>query len=115
MKIININVRETSFGVVILDCEGKIAMGDGTIVFRNTVYHLIKQGRNKILLNFAKISYVDSRGVTEIINAFTSAAREGGKMKFLNLTKGVADLFTIVKLIPPFEVYSDEQTALESF
>jgi anti-sigma B factor antagonist len=36
-------------------------------------------------------------------------------LKLLNLTKKIKDLLMITKLLTVFEIYEDEQSALESF
>jgi anti-sigma B factor antagonist len=99
----------------ILDCSGKITLGEGTMSIRNTVRDTLQSGAKKIILNLADINYIDSAGVGELVSTFTTTVNNGGKLKLLNLTKKVQELLTITKLLTVFEVFTDEKAAIASF
>ena len=101
--------------VTILDVEGKILLGDGDIEIKQTVDDLIRKGQNEILLNLAKVPYVDSAGLGEIIRCFTALRKNGGMLKLLAPNRRLLDLFAITKLLNVFDCYEDEATALASF
>jgi anti-sigma B factor antagonist len=99
----------------ILDCSGKITLGEGTMSIRNAVRDVLKTGVKKIILNLADISYIDSSGVGELVSTYTTTVNGGGKLKLLNLTKKLLELLTITKLLTVFEIFSDEKAAIDSF
>jgi len=99
----------------ILDCNGKIRLGEGTTAIRKAVLDALESGTKKIILNFEEISYIDSSGVGALLSAFTSVANAGGKMKLLHLTTRIRELLTITKLLTVFEAYDNESEALGSF
>jgi anti-sigma B factor antagonist len=101
--------------VTVLDLGGKITIGEGSVSLRSAIRRLIEEGKKKILLNLAQVSYVDSSGIGELVSSFTTINREGGQLKLLNLTQKIQDLLAITKLLTVFDVYEDEQTALNSF
>jgi anti-sigma B factor antagonist len=101
--------------VRILDCSGKITLGEGTMSIRNTVRDVLQSGARKIILNLSDINYIDSSGVGELVSTFTTTVNGGGKLKLLNLTKKVHELLAITKLLTVFEVFTDEKSALASF
>ena len=101
--------------VTILDISGRITLGDGTALFRNTTRDLISQGKKKLLLNLSQVPHIDSSGIAELVSAFVDARREGGEVKLLNLTKKVRDTVEIVKLGAIFELFDDEVAALKAF
>ena len=101
--------------VTIIDLEGKILLGDGDIEIKQTVDDLIRKGQTQILLNLAKVPYVDSAGLGEIIRCFTALRKGGGMLKLLAPNRRLLDLFTITKLVNVFDCYEDEATALASF
>jgi anti-sigma B factor antagonist len=102
-------------GVTILDISGRITLGDGTALLRNTTRDLISQGKKNLLLNLGQVPHIDSSGIAELVSAFVAARREGGDVKLLNLTKKVRDTVEIVKLGAIFELFDDEVAALKSF
>ena len=102
-------------GVSVLDCSGRITLGEGSITLRDTVRELLAKGHKKILLNLAEVSYIDSSGIGELVSAFTTVRNQGGELKLLNLTKKVHDLLQITKLYTVFDVKDDEASAIKSF
>lgn len=101
--------------VTILDCSGKITLGEGTMAVRNTVREVLKNGGRKIILNLGDVNYIDSSGIGELVSTYTSVTNQGGKLILLSLTKKIQELLAITKLLTVFEVHDDEQKALASF
>jgi anti-sigma B factor antagonist len=109
-----IDVR-TIRDVYILDCTGKITLGEGTMSIRNTVKDLLQSGARKILLNLSGITYLDSAGVGELVGCFVTAGNAGGKLKLLGLTGKLREVLTITKLLTVFEVFDNETAAVLSY
>jgi anti-sigma B factor antagonist len=102
-------------GVNIVDCSGRITLGEGSVVLRDTVKDLLAKGQKKILLNLGDVNYIDSSGIGELVSAYTTAKNQGGELKLLKLTKKVHDLLQITKLYTVFDVKDDEAAAIKSF
>ena len=102
-------------GVAVVDMSGRITLGEGSVVLRDTIRDLIGKGQKKILLNLGDVTYIDSSGIGELVSAFTAVRREGGELKLLNLTKKVHDLLQITKLYTVFDIKDDEAQAVASF
>jgi anti-sigma B factor antagonist len=95
--------------------SGRITLGEGSVVLRDTIRDLIGKGNKKILLNLGDVTYIDSSGIGELVSAFTAVRRENGELKLLNLTKKVHDLLQITKLYTVFDIKDDEATAIKAF
>ena len=102
-------------GITIVDLSGRITLGEGSVVLRDTIKDLLGKGQKKILLNLGDVSYIDSSGIGELVSAFTSVRNQGGELKLLNLTKKVHDLLQITKLYTVFDVKDDEAAAIGAF
>ena len=111
---LRISTRQVD-GVNIVDCNGRITLGEGSVVLRDTVKDLLAKGQKKILLNLGEVNYIDSSGIGELVSAFTTVKNQGGELKLLNLTKKVHDLLQITKLYTVFDVKDDEAAAVKSF
>jgi len=112
----DINISERQAGdVTILDLDGKVTIGEGSVALRNAIRRLLGEGKNKILLNLGGVGYVDSSGIGELVSSFTAVNKEGGVLKLLNLTQKIQDLLAITKLLTVFDVYENEGEALSSF
>ena len=107
--------RRTIEDVKILDCGGKIVLGQGTMTIRNMVRDILEAGGKKIILNLADVSYMDSSGIGELVSAYTTVANAGGQLKLLHLTKRIEQLLAITKLLTVFQVFEDEQAAIAGF
>ncbi len=102
-------------GVTIVDLSGRITLGEGSVVLRDTVRDLLGKGNKRILLNLGDVNYIDSSGIGELVSAFTTVRNQGGDLKLLNLTKKVHDLLQITKLYTVFDVKDDETAAVKAF
>jgi anti-sigma B factor antagonist len=102
-------------GVTVVDLSGRITLGEGSVILRDTVRDLVGKGNKKILLNLGDVTYIDSSGIGELVSAFTTVRNQGGELKLLNLTKKVHDLLQITKLYTVFDVKDDEAAAVSSF
>ena len=102
-------------GIAIMDCSGRITLGEGSVQLRDSVRDLLGKGSKQILLNLGDVTYIDSSGIGELVSAFTTVRNQGGDLKLLNLTKKVHDLLQITKLYTVFDVKDDEASAVASF
>src|SRR3954465_5460871 len=102
-------------GITVVDLSGRITLGEGSVVLRDTVRDLLAKGDRKMLLNLGEVTYIDSSGIGELVSAFTTVRNQGGELKLLNLTKKVHDLLQITKLYTVFDVKDDEAAAISSF
>ena len=115
MAELNINERQAG-DVTVLDLSGKITIGEGSVALRAGIRRLLEEGKKRILLNLAGVSYVDSSGIGELVSSYTAIGKEqGGQLKLLNLTQKIRDLLTITKLLTVFDVYDNEAEALNSY
>ena len=111
-----LNIRERQAGdVTILDMDGRITIGEGSVALRGAIRRLLEEGKKRVLLNLAGVGYIDSSGIGELVSSYTAINKEGGQLKLLSLTQKLQDLLTITKLLTVFDVYDDESEALSSF
>ena len=101
--------------VEVIDIEGKILLGEGDVEIKQAVDDLLKRGQKDILINLAKVPYIDSAGLGELIRCFTTVRKSGGRLKLLAPNQRLVDLLTITKLVNVFDWYGDEASALASF
>ena len=102
-------------GVTVLDLNGRITLGEGSVQLREAIRDLISKGSKTILLNMGEVNYIDSSGLGELVSAYTTAKNQGASVKLLNLTKKVKDVLQLTKLYTVFDVYEDEASAISSF
>jgi anti-sigma B factor antagonist len=101
--------------VSIVDLYGRITLGEGSGLIRNTIKDLVNSGQKNILLNLKDVSYIDSSGLGELVGAYASVTNAGGNIKLLHAQTKVHDLLQITKLFTVFITFDDENEAVRSF
>jgi anti-sigma B factor antagonist len=101
--------------VTVVDISGRMVLGSESASLRSLVSRLLSNGHNKILLNLAEVTYIDSSGLGHLVSAFTTVRKQEGELKLLKLTNKVHDLMQITKLYTVFDIRDDEAGAIKSF
>jgi|SRR5215468_4865535 len=110
----NIQQREVR-GVVILDLFDRFVLEDGVNGFVERMNSLIRHGRKKILLNFDRVTYLDSAGVGAIAWKFVTAKQQNCDVKLLNLRPKSFTVLQTTKLLTVIRAFESEEEAIESF
>jgi MFS superfamily sulfate permease-like transporter len=76
---------------------------------------MLERGNKRILLNFRKVRYLDSSGLGELVKMHVTVQRQGGQLKMSNLDQRLLNLLKATSLYKVFDVYEDEDTAVQSF
>ena len=101
--------------VVILYPEGKITLGDGDQELGEAVRTTLEQGSRKIVINFSKVSYLDSSGVGELVGCYTSVKNKSGELRICGMNSRIFSLITMTSLHSVFDVKDTEEEALTGF
>lgn len=102
-------------GIAILDAKGQIVAGDGADRLRERLKALAEAGTPNAILNLAGVDYIDSSGLGALVMSFSALRKKEGTLKLLNLTRRNVELLVLTKLETVFEVFDDEQNAVNSF
>ena len=101
--------------VNVLDLKGRITMGNEAGALREAVSALNASGKRSIVLNLAGVDYIDSTGLGALVMCATALRKSGGNIKLVNLTRRNIELLVMTKLATIFEIFNDEQDAVNSF
>jgi anti-sigma B factor antagonist len=102
-------------GILIVDLSGRITVGPEATGLREALRGLAGGGAQNVLLNLAEVDYIDSTGLGALVVCFTTLRRQGGKLKLENLNRRNIELLVFTKLTTVFELFNDEQDAVNSF
>jgi anti-sigma B factor antagonist len=101
--------------VVILDIYGAISLGESKEKFALVMDELLSEAGTNVLVNFSGINYVDSTGIGELVGYLNKFVEKNKQLKILKPHERVLKLLQITKLDTMFEIYNDEEQALQSF
>ncbi len=109
-------VSERTVGsVTILDISGHVTLNDGADQIRDKVKAVLQEGKRHLLMNLSQVSYMDSAGLGELVQAYSTVSKQGGGLKLLSPTKRLKDLLVITKLSTVFDSFDDETAAIASY
>jgi len=102
-------------GVTVLHLAGRVTLGEESNQLRTKIKTLLGEGKARLVLDLADVSYIDSAGLGTLVAGFTSAQNQGASMKLANLTKRFNEQLHITKLVTVFDVYESVDEAVKSF
>jgi anti-sigma B factor antagonist len=101
--------------ISVLEVRGRATMGAGNDALSTALRKLAETGANKVLVNLAGVTQMDSSGISTIVRSFVTLERRGGKLKLLQPTGHVREVLQLTRLIQSIPTFDDEADALASF
>lgn len=109
------NIKETSNGQIrILYLEGFLDAHTSTIL-ESTFNRLIDEKNYKLIVNFARLSYISSAGLGVFMAYIEQIRNEGGDIKLCEMSDKIYNVFDMLGFPLLFEIYKDEKNAIEKF
>ncbi len=102
-------------GVRILDLEGHLIEGPPVGSLREAIVALADAKTLNVILNFARVTKVDAEGAEALFFSHAQVSTSGGALKLLNLSPQHVAPTELTKLEVMFEVFTDEEDAINSF
>jgi len=93
---------------------GRLNLGDAGAGFRRYIQHRIGEGFRFFVLDFGEVTFVDSSGFGELVQAVSRVTMRSGKIILLN-TARINGLLAITKLNTIFEIAESLTEALNKF
>jgi anti-sigma B factor antagonist len=101
--------------IIVVDAVGRLTLSDSRTQLRDLIHVFCGNGHKKFLLNLAGVDFMDSDGMGELVRCYSVVRQRGGEMKLAQVSKKVQELLQITRLNTLFEIYSEEQVALQAF
>jgi anti-sigma B factor antagonist len=101
--------------VAILDLNGKLTIGKGDVVLRETLVEEFENGGKQVLINLDAVGTIDSSGLGELIRSKVTATSNQAEVKLLHVNIKARKLLTMAQLMGVFEMFDDEALAIASF
>jgi anti-sigma B factor antagonist len=111
---LDIQQRERD-GITVLEMKGRVTMGPEATALRDKVSALNTADVRNLVFNMGHVDYVDSTGLGALVMCVTSLRKGGGNVKLVNLNRRNIELLVMTKLATVFEIFTDEQDAVNSY
>lgn len=99
---------------MVIKPKGKVTIGEGDVKLREAVNGALDAGARKLVVNLSSVSTMDSSGIGELVSAYTTVTNRGGQLKLSELPGKIADILHITQLIQVFDVYDNDDEAVQS-
>jgi anti-sigma B factor antagonist len=107
-------VARTFAGVTIVQCTGRLVLGEESANLRHLVKGLLTESK-QIVLDLGGVAYIDSSGLGVLVALYASAQNAGGVITLANLNPRLRDMLQITKLLTVFEVFDKPEDAIAAF
>ena len=101
--------------VTIVDLAGIATLGPANDFLDKKLRQLIDDGTNKMLVNLADVTQLDSSGIGTIVRAFISLRHRGASLKLLRPRGNVRLVLETVHLLDVIPSIEDEAQAIAGF
>lgn len=100
--------------VGILEIVGDIDLFN-TSQIQSIVQNLAAEKIFRVIFNLERVSYIDSSGIGMFLTMLRHLKKAEGGLKLLKLSVSVRKVFEMARIISVFEVFDDEESAIQSF
>jgi anti-anti-sigma factor len=103
-------------GVVIADLAGEIRLTDDQAPsLQRLIDEQLTEGKSDILLNFARVDFIDSYGIGDVVASYLAVKEKKGRLKLAGLSPKIWLIFQYSGLTRILDIFDSEEQALQSF
>jgi anti-anti-sigma factor len=111
-----LKIVEKDFGgVTVLELSGQITVGEESSQLRSKTKMVLDSGRTDLVMDFARVTYIDSTGLGTILAVFTTARSLGANIKLASLATKFREQLHQTGLEKVFEIYEKVEDAANSY
>jgi len=102
-------------GIAILELKGQLVLGPEDLALRQRLSSLSESGTKNVILNLKEVPEIDTAGFGSLLSSADKFRKAGGRFVLLDATPKHAKLSEVLKMDIAFDIYADEQDAINSF
>jgi anti-sigma B factor antagonist len=101
-------------GVLVIELRHDTLDASNVSVFRDQIQHFF-QSHTRVVLDLSGVQFVDSSGLGALISCLRVLNNKQGDFKLCAMTTTVRALFELMRMHRVFNIYDDQQAAVNSF
>lgn len=105
-------LRKVNDAIHVLDWKENITLKN-IEVFRQEMNNLLTQENNKLMLNLAETSYINSAGLGIIAESVIQARQTNKELVIASIQQSIKEIFVIVKFSSFMKLFDTEEEAIE--
>ena len=108
-------IKEVKEGdILVCSIEGEININTSPEL-RAFFDKTFRAGNKYIMIDFSRVSYIDSSGLATLVEMLQRVQKIGGKLKLCNMGLPVRNVFEVTKLDSIFDIHQNCDQAKRSF
>ena len=106
--------KNTIGDTTVLHLSGRLDLNTSGEV-KDAIKELLSGGVKKIILNLTRVDFINSSGLGVLVSTLKDVRLTNGRLALTNLSPYVREIFDITQLSNVFDIYDDEEVALDGF
>jgi anti-anti-sigma factor len=98
--------------LMIVTMRGRLMDKNDTLAMMEEISENLLDGNNQMIIDLAKLEYMNSTGLNVMIGLLTKSRNDGGEAIICNVSKSVDALFVMTKLNTVFTVVPTREDAI---
>ncbi len=103
------------YNCVVITLKGNIMGGPDGAKLHDTLHELVDEGKKNVLVDLAKVKFMNSSGLGMLISGMTTMRNAGGDLRLANAADRIQSLLIITKLITVFKHYDSVDEGVKSY
>ena len=112
--VLSLTTRKTEQDVTVVELTGRITLGRESAQIEVLIVKLLQEGVRKLVIDLAKVDYIDSTGIGIIAYCFGKITQSGANCRVAAAKGLVMDLFKITRLDSVIQFFPDVDSACTS-
>ena len=106
---------EERYGATILQLKGDVMGGPDGAKFHDQIHELVNAGKKNVVVDLAKVRFMNSSGLGIMIAGLTTLRNAGGDLKLANAADRIQSLLMVSRLLTLFQHFDSVDAAVESY
>lgn len=107
--------RSERYNCIIIAFKGNVMGGPDAVSLNETLHELIEKGQKNVVVDLAKVKFMNSSGLGMLIGGLTTMRKAGGDLRIANATDKIESLLVVTKLITVFNHFPSVDEAVDSY
>src|SRR5690625_5836123 len=103
------------YNCVVIEFKGNVMGGPDTVSLNEKLHDLIESGKTNVVVDLARVKFMNSSGLGMLIGALTTMRKAGGDLRIANASDKIESLLIVTKLITVFKHFQYLDEAVNSF
>jgi len=101
--------------IAVLTVTGALMSGPDVAAFHDHIKRMVKDGLNKVVVDFAKVKWFGSAMLGVMTASLTTLRNEGGDLRLTGITKKIESIMMVTRLAGIFRTLDSVDRAVASF